>query len=102
MTRDQRVRKLKRDDAVRLASQAVVEYTGDYAYETYPKVPSAVSKVSVGWIVEFKPTRTQTEDGKPRTSLTWVVTQSDRQCHIVGSIGLTRTLKLIETGDSLL
>ena len=102
MTRDQRVRKLKREDAVRLASQAVVEYVGDYRHEIYPTNPTTVSKVAVGWVVEFKPIRPQTEDGTPRLALTWVVTQIDHQCHIVGSIGLKRTLKLIETGDSLL
>lgn len=102
MTRDQRARKLKRDDAIRLASQAVVEYTGDVSHKVFRKNPSTVSKVAVGWVVQFKRVGPVQENGLPNLALTWVVTEADHQCHIVGSIGLERTLKRIETGESIL
>ena len=72
MTRDQRKRRLSRDDAIALAQQRLVEFTGDYGQQLYAKKPSSVGKVSVGWVVEFKPIRPQAEDGKSRLALTSV------------------------------
>ena len=90
---------LDRSDAIALAIEDGLPRAESVFGVPFSPKPVSVGRVDVGWLIEFAPARQFDDDGRKVMHVRYIVADTDRNVHSVGSPGVQRAIARIR-GES--